>query len=64
MKKAGIILLSIGIILMGIATFKFVREKSEGVQTEQVPFPWMPTAGAIFTAAGIIMMGTDKKRVV
>jgi hypothetical protein len=65
MKKIGIIILSAGIILMGVAAFKFVKQKNRGseeqVQNEPLPFPWMPTAGALLIAGGIIMMGSGRR---
>jgi hypothetical protein len=69
MKKLGIVILSVGIILMGVAAYKFIKDKRRGseeeVQKEPVPFPWLPTAGALLTATGIIMIGSgDKKTVI
>jgi hypothetical protein len=66
MKKFGIIILSAGIILMGIAAFKFVKQKNKGtenfVEKEPLPFPWLPTSGALLTAAGIIMIGSGNRK--
>jgi len=66
MKKLGIIILSVGIIFMGIAAFKFVKEKNRGseeeMQKEPIPFPWLPSTGALLTAAGIIMIGSGSRK--
>jgi uncharacterized membrane protein YkgB len=65
MKKLGIIILSIGVIVMGIASYKFIKDKKRGpeeqVQNRPLPFPWLPTTGAILIASGIIMMGSGRK---
>jgi hypothetical protein len=67
MKRFGIVVLSAGVILMGIAAFKFIKERNQGseeqMQNKPLPFPWMPTTGALLTAAGIIMMGTGRKTI-
>jgi hypothetical protein len=67
MKRFGIVVLSAGVILMGIAAFKFIKERNSGseeqMQNKPLPFPWMPTTGALLTAAGIIMMGTGRKTI-
>jgi hypothetical protein len=64
MKKIGIILLIAGLFLMGFAAYKFIEQKKRGseeqVQDQNVPFPWIPTVGALLTAGGIIMMGSGK----
>lgn len=65
MKKIGIIILSAGVILMGVTVFKFINDKKRGpeeqVQHEPLPFPWLPTTGALLIASGIIMMGSGRK---
>ena len=68
MKKFGVVVLIVGVILMGIAAFKFIKQRERGseeqVQDENLPFPWLPTTGALLTATGIIMMGSGRyKRV-
>jgi len=66
MKKTGIIILTIGVLLMGIAAYNFVMGKRAATKTEKspLPFPWLPTAGALFTATGIIMLGSKGKTIV
>ncbi|HEX8516589.1 MAG TPA: hypothetical protein VF868_10345 [Bacteroidia bacterium] len=68
MKKLGTILLIAGVVLMGYAAFKFVKDKKHGseeqVQDQSLPFPWIPTTGALLTAGGIILLGSGRfKRV-
>lgn len=68
MKKLGIIVLLAGVIVMGFAAYKFIEQRKRGseeqVQDENIPFPWLPTVGALLTAGGIIMMGSGNyKRV-
>jgi uncharacterized membrane protein YidH (DUF202 family) len=62
MKKIGLILLLIGVLVMGYAAFKFVKDKKLGseeqVQDQTLPFPWLPTTGALLIASGIIVMGS------
>lgn len=64
MKKLGLIVLILGVIVMGYTAVKFVKQKKMGseeeVQNEPQPFPWMPTVGALLTAGGIIMMGSGR----
>lgn len=66
MKKLGIVVLLIGVLVMGFAAYKFIEQKKRGseeqVQDENVPFPWLPTVGALLTAGGIIMMGSGNYR--
>jgi hypothetical protein len=66
MKKLGIVLLALGVILMGVAAFDFVQKRQMGseevVEKEELPFPWKPTGGAILIAAGIILMGLNNKK--
>ena len=66
MKKLGLVMLIVGVLIMGYTAVKFVKQKKEGseerVQSEPLPFPWMPTAGALLTAGGIILMGSGRFR--
>ncbi|MCW3071510.1 MAG: hypothetical protein JWO44_1400 [Bacteroidetes bacterium] len=66
MKKIGIIVLIVGIVVMGVAAYKFIEQKKRGseeqVQDRSLPFPWLPTVGALLTAGGIIMMGSGRVR--
>lgn len=67
MKKFGIVLLIIGLLIMGYAAVKFIKEKRHSsvqeVQKEPIPFPWVPSAGALSTAIGIILMGAGSKKI-
>jgi len=65
MKKIGIIFLIAGVLTMGYAAAKFIMERNSGASEEQaqdenVPFPWVPTIGAVLTAGGIILMGAGR----
>jgi hypothetical protein len=66
MKKLGIVVLLAGVLLMGVAAYKFVKDKrigsEEQVQNRPLPFPWLPTTGALLIATGIIMMGSGRKK--
>ncbi|MCW3102117.1 MAG: hypothetical protein JWO09_557 [Bacteroidetes bacterium] len=66
MKKFGIIVLIAGVVIMGITAYKFIEQRKRGseeqVQDRSVPFPWLPTVGALLTAGGIIMLGSDRFR--
>jgi len=66
MKKFGIIVLIAGVLVMGITAYKFIEQRKRGseeqVQDQSTPFPWLPTVGALLTAGGIIMMGSDRFR--
>jgi hypothetical protein len=66
MKKIGILLLIVGVFLMGYASVKFIKDKKRGseeqVQDQVLPFPWLPTAGAVLIAGGIILMGSGRFR--
>ena len=64
MKKIGIVFLILGALTMGYAAVKFISQKNQGseeqVQDENVPFPWVPTVGAVLTAGGIILLGLGR----
>ena len=66
MKKFGIIVLIAGVLVMGVTAYKFIEQKKRGseeqVQDHPLPFPWLPTAGALLIAGGIIMMGAGRFR--
>jgi len=66
MKKLGVVILIVGVCLMGYTAIKFIKEKRRGseeqVQDKPLPFPWLPTTGALLTATGIILMGSGRFR--
>ncbi|MDF2436624.1 MAG: hypothetical protein K0Q95_1000 [Bacteroidota bacterium] len=66
MKKLGVLVLILGVVIMGYTAVKFVEQKKRGteeqVQDKPLPFPWLPTVGALLTAGGIIMMGSGRFR--
>ena len=66
MKKIGILLLVVGVFMMGFAAVKFIKQKNKGseeqVQDQVLPFPWLPTTGAVLIAGGIILMGSGRFR--
>jgi hypothetical protein len=66
MKKLGLIVLLAGVFTMSFAAYKFIEQKKRGseeqVQDSNVPFPWLPSLGALLTAGGIIMMGSGRYR--
>lgn len=69
MKKTGIIILTVGVILMGVAVYKFFNDKRRGseeqAQNSFYSFPWIPTTGAILIASGIILIGSgNPKRII
>jgi hypothetical protein len=68
MKKLGIALFSIGVIVMIYTAVDFAIDQKKGSIEEvrgtnnSIPFPWLPSTGAVLIAFGIIMMSTSGKK--
>lgn len=69
MKKLGIALFSIGIIVMIYTAVDFARDQKKGSIEDvrgtknSIPFPWLPSTGAVLIAFGIIMMSSSGRKV-
>ena len=68
MKKAGIVLIVIGIVMVCITGFNFVTKKNvvdvgpiEINKEENHPVAWSPIVGVILLVGGIVITATGKK---
>lgn len=65
MKRAGIIIFILGIILLIGVGVKSLKEKNEHINVEATkephPFPYAPLIGGVLVAGGIIMMSRNAK---
>ncbi len=71
MKALGIILIAAGIIMMVITGINVVTEekvvdfgKLEITKEENNPISWSPIIGAVLLVAGVVVVLTDKKKIV
>ena len=69
MKNFGIILISIGVIMMIFTGFTYVTKKNvvdigpvEINKEENHPVQWSPVVGGILLIAGVVMVVSGKKR--
>jgi hypothetical protein len=69
MKTAGIILLTIGIVMTVFTGFNVITKKEvvdigslEINKTERTPIYWSPVTGGILAVVGVVLLLTGKKK--
>ncbi|HEY0029291.1 MAG TPA: hypothetical protein VGC65_00920 [Bacteroidia bacterium] len=63
-RKAGLVILIGGVILLVVAAVDTIKEKKHDTNEERVmshPFPWSPLIGGILVATGIIMLSRKER---
>ncbi len=68
MKKTGLVLIAIGIVMVFITGFNIITKKKvvdigpiEINRDEKTPIQWSPIIGGILIVAGIVVVVKDKK---
>jgi uncharacterized membrane protein YidH (DUF202 family) len=71
MKKTGIVLIVVGVIMMGITSFNYVTTKKvidignlQVSKDENHYVQWSPIAGGLLLVGGIVLLVTAKKKLI